>query len=147
MSWREELMMNLNSAFYLCAVFSSLAIGAQVMPSSSGSSGSASTRTVTADCPSTVPNAALDNATHPRRNEVEKQVAQSENCLKAIKRPLDAEEQKTADQIRTYTIHAHEALNADDLDGASTLSAKAQALLLKLSKQYSGEKPHVLLIN
>jgi hypothetical protein len=140
-------MMNLSSAFYLCAVFGALTIGAQVMPTSSGSNGSASTRTVSTDCLSTVPNAALDNAPHPRRNEVEKQVAQSENCLKTIKCPLDAEEQKTAAQIRTYIIHAREALNADDLDGASTLSAKAHALLLKLSKQYSGEKPHVLLIN
>jgi len=117
------------------------------MPTSSGSNGSASTRTVSSDCLSTVPNTAIDNAAHPRRDEVEKQVAQSENCLKAIKPPLDAKEQKTAAQIRTYIIHAREALNVDDLDGASSLSAKAHALLLKLSKQYSGEKPHVLLIN
>jgi hypothetical protein len=140
-------MINLNSAFYLCAVFGSLTMGAQVLPTSNGSNGSSSTRTVSSRCLSTVPSAALDNATRPRRSEVEKQVAQTENCLKAIKRSLDGEEQKTAAQIRTFIIQAREALNADDLDGASTLSAKAHALLLSLSKQYSGEKPHVLLIN
>jgi hypothetical protein len=139
--------MNLNSAFYLCAVFGSLTMGAQVMATPNGSNGSASTRTVSSGCLSTVPNAALDNATHPRRSEVERQIAQTQNCLKAIKRPLGAEEQKTAAQIRTFIIHAREALNADDLNGANTLSAKAHTLLLSLSKQYSGEKPHVLLIN
>ena len=39
------------------------------------------------------------------------------------------------------------ALNVDDLDGASTLSAKAHVLLLKLSNKYSGQKARVLLIN
>jgi|ERR1700733_1194729 len=137
-------MMNLSSAFYLCAVFATLTIGAQAMPTSSGL---ASTRTVSSDCLSTVPDAALESPHTSRRSEVEKQVAQTEKCLKAIKRPLDAEEQKTAAQIRTYIIHARDALNVDDLEGASTLSAKAHALLLSLGKQYSREKPHVLLIN
>jgi hypothetical protein len=47
--------------------------------------------------------------------------------LNAVKRPLDAEEQKTAAQIRTFITHAREALKYDDLDGASVLSAKAHA--------------------
>jgi hypothetical protein len=64
-----------------------------------------------------------------------------------MKRPLNAEEQKTAAQIRTLVTHAREALNVDDLDGASTLSVKAHVLLLKLSKKYSEEKARVLLIN
>jgi YhcG PDDEXK nuclease domain len=64
-----------------------------------------------------------------------------------MKRPLNVEEQKTAAQIRTFVTHAREALNVDDLDGASTLSAKAHVLLLKLSTKYSDEMARVLLIN
>ena len=60
---------------------------------------------------------------------------------------MNTKEQKTAAQIRTFVSHAREALNVDDLDGASILSAKAHVLLLKLSKKYSGQKARILLIN
>jgi hypothetical protein len=132
-------MRNLASGFYLCAVLGCLTVGAQVMPTSNGSNGSASSRTDSS--------AANEYATPPRRNEVERQIAETEDALKAKKRPLNAEEQKTAAQIRTFVTHAREALNVDDLDGASTLSAKAHVLLLKLNKKYSGQKARVLLIN
>jgi hypothetical protein len=147
MMWREEIMMNLTSGFYLCAVFGWLTVGAQVMPTSNGSSGSASSRTVSSDWLSTVSSAADEYATASRRIDVERQLGETEDALKSMKRPLNAEEQKTAAQIRTFVTHAREALNVDDLDGASTLSAKAHVLLLKLSKKYSGQKAGVLLIN
>ena len=136
-------MMNLTSGFYLCAVFGWLIVGAQVMPASNGSSGSASTRRMNFNLPSTFVNAALEKVTHPQQNDVEKQIAETENALKAMKPPLNAEEQKTAAQIRTWVIDARKALNADDLEGAYTLSAKARALLLNLRK-HSVEAPHVL---
>jgi hypothetical protein len=146
MMWWEELMMNLTSGFYLCAVFGSLTVGAQVMPAYNGSSGSASTRMMSFNLLSTFVNAALEKATHPQRDDVEKQIAETEHDLKAMKRPLNAEEQRTAAQIRTWVIDARKALNVDDLEGAYTLSAKARALLVNLRKR-SVETPHVLLIN
>jgi hypothetical protein len=139
--------MNLASGFYLCAVFGWLTVGAQIMPTSNGSSSSASSRTVSSDWLSTVSSAANEYATAPRRNDVERQIAETEDALKAMKRPLNAEEQKTAAQIRTDATLARKALIVDDLDGASTLSGKAHALLLTLSKEYSGQKARVLLIN
>jgi hypothetical protein len=96
--------------------------GAQVMPTSNGSSGSAASRTVSS--------AANEYVTPPRRNDVERQIAETEDALKAVKCPLNAEEQKTAAQIRTFATHAREALKVDDLDVANTLSVKAHALLL-----------------
>jgi len=76
--------------------------------------------------------------------DVGKQIYETEKVLNAMKRPLDAEEQKTAAQIRTLITHAREALKNDDLDGARVLSAKAHALLLELckeSRRNSGHKP------
>jgi hypothetical protein len=102
---------------------------------------------VNCDRPSSVQTAALQNATHSLRDDIKRQIADIENALKAMKRPLNAEEQRSAAQIHTFVIRARAALNVDDLDGASTLSAKAHALLLELSKRSSREKPHVLLIN
>ena len=91
-------------------------------------------------------NAALEKAAHPQRDDIEKQIAETENALKAMKRPLNAEEQKTAFQIRTWVIDARKALDVDDLEGAYTLSAKARVLLRNLRK-HSVETPYVLLIN
>ena len=139
-------MANLASGLYLCVVFGWLTVGAQVMPTSNGSSGSASSRTVSSDRLSTVSGAANEYST-PGRNDVERQIGETEDALKAMKRPLNAEEQKTAAQIRTFVTLARKALDVDDLDGASILSAKAHVLLLKLSNKYSGQKARVLLIN
>jgi hypothetical protein len=63
------------------------------------------------------------------------QIDGTETGLNAIKRPLSTDEQKTATLIRTYITRARDALNADDLDGANTLSTKAHQLLLELTKQ------------
>jgi guanyl-specific ribonuclease Sa len=139
-------MMNFASGFCLCAVFGWLTVGAQVMPKSDGSGGSAVCRAVSSDWLSTVSSAANEYATPPSRNDVERQIAETDHAIKAMKHPQDAEEQKTVAQIRNYVTLARKALNVDDLDGADTLSAKAHVLLLYLSKRYYEQKARVLLI-
>ena len=80
-------------------------------------------------------------AAHPDRDDVAKQIFETENALNAIQRTLDPKEQKTAAQIRSFINGASEALKYDDLDGASTMSMKARALLLELCKdRHSGQK-------
>ena len=69
------------------------------MPTCNGSCGAASARMVNSDWLSTVSD---ENAPRPDRNEVERQIDETENALSAMQRPQDAEEQKTAAQIRTY---------------------------------------------
>jgi hypothetical protein len=60
-------------------------------------------------------------------------ITDTERGLKNIGRPLSGEEQKTAVQIRQYIRQARKALNTGDVEGASTLAAKAKALLSELS--------------
>lgn len=96
------------------------------MPTCNGSCGAASSRRVSSDWLSTASDAARENAPRPDRNEVETQIDETENALNAMKRPLEAEEQKIAVQIRTYINRARKAVEYDDLDGASTLSNKAR---------------------
>jgi hypothetical protein len=81
---------------------------------------------------------AIDSATVSDRTDIEKQIDETENALNAVKSLLNAEEQKTAAQIRTYIIHACKALKYDDLDGARTLSNKAHVLLLGLRSPRQG---------
>jgi len=69
------------------------------------------------------------------RNEIGKEIDDTENAVNAIKRPLDAEEQKTVVQIRTYIVRAREALKNDDLDGARNTFTKAHLLLLELTSK------------
>jgi hypothetical protein len=95
---------------------------------------------VSSDWLSTASDAANENATFSERNDVERQIDETENALTAMKRPLEAEEQKIAVQIRTYIGRARKALEYDDLDGASTISIKARALLVELSHRHSGQK-------
>lgn len=58
----------------------------------------------------------------------------TERDLKNIKRQLNDAEQKTAAQIREFLKQARVALNAGDVDGASTLAAKAKVLLGELTQ-------------
>ena len=69
-----------------------------------------------------------------------RRIDETENALNAMKRPPEADEQKTAVQIRTYITRARKALEYDDLDGASTLTNKARALVVELSHGHSGQK-------
>jgi hypothetical protein len=78
---------------------------------------------------------ANDNSNTADRHGISTQIDTTENGLNAIKRPLSSDEQKTAALIRTYITRARDALKADDLDGATTLSRKAQQLLEELTKQ------------
>lgn len=69
------------------------------------------------------------------RQAIAKLVNDTDNGLKAIKRPLSAKEQKTAAQIRTFIQHARASLEIDDLEGARTLAVKAHLLLQELIQQ------------
>jgi hypothetical protein len=60
-------------------------------------------------------------------------ITDTERGLKNIGRALSGEEQKTAVQIRQYIRQARKALSTGDVEGASTLAAKAKALLTELS--------------
>ena len=122
--------MNLALGFHLCVLCGWLTVGAQVMPRSTVSCGAAASRSVSFDWLPAAPDPTIDKV--PSRNDIENQIDRTENALNAIKRPLDAESQKIMVQIRTFIVHAREALKYDDLDGANTLSGKALALLLKI---------------
>jgi hypothetical protein len=77
---------------------------------------------------------ANDNSNTADRHAISDLIDSTESGLNAIKRPLSADEQKTAALIRTYITRARDALKADDLDGARTLSTKAHQLLGELTK-------------
>jgi hypothetical protein len=68
------------------------------------------------------------------RQTISDQLDSTENGLNAIKRPLSSDEQKTVTLIREYITRARDLLNADDSDGANTLSSKAKQLLQELTK-------------
>lgn len=68
------------------------------------------------------------------RQQISGQIDATENGLNAIKRSLSADEQKTVTLIRQYITRARDALKADDLDGAGTMSSKAKQLLQELTK-------------
>jgi len=55
-----------------------------------------------------------------------------ERSLAGLNRKLNAQDQKTAEQIREYLKQAHEALLSGDVVGAHTLAAKAKVLLNEL---------------
>jgi len=61
-------------------------------------------------------------------------ITNTENGLNGIKRTLNAQEQETATQIRTFLTKAKQALGNEDLDGAHTLATKAKVLLDELNK-------------
>jgi hypothetical protein len=62
-------------------------------------------------------------------------IAQTEQGLAAIKRPLSQEQQTTEGEIRTFLKQAKVALDNGDSDGAHTLATKAKLLLDELTKQ------------
>ena len=64
--------------------------------------------------------------------ETEDIITTTERGLKGINRPLNDQEQKTADHIREFLKEAREALATGDVDGAHTLAAKAKVLLAEL---------------
>jgi hypothetical protein len=66
--------------------------------------------------------------------QIEEVIATTEHGLNSIGRPLDDQEQKTADHIREDIKQAKAALASGDLDGAHTLAAKAKVLLDELKK-------------
>jgi hypothetical protein len=75
-----------------------------------------------------------ESAGTPSRHDILDTIAATEKNLNEIKRPLTAQEQETATQIRTFLTKAKQALTQDDLDGAQTLSTKAKVLLEELTK-------------
>lgn len=76
-----------------------------------------------------------DTANTADRQNIAKDIDSTETGLNAIKRAFSADEQKTVTQIRTFITRARDALRADDLDGARTLSTKAKLLLQELKKE------------
>lgn len=75
-----------------------------------------------------------DNVSAAARNAISSQIDSTENGLNGIKRPLSSDEQKTVALIRSYITRARDLLKDDDLDGATTLSNKANQLLGELTK-------------
>ena len=61
-------------------------------------------------------------------------ITATERGLGGINRKLSDAEEKTAEHIREFLKQARVALSAGDMDGASTLAAKAKVLLAELSQ-------------
>jgi len=68
------------------------------------------------------------------QEETEKLIKNTESGLAGLQRPLTAQEQETAKQIRKFIEQAREALTAQDAGGAHTLAVKANLLLAELKK-------------
>lgn len=66
------------------------------------------------------------------RRQTEASIAATERGLNGINRGLNDQEQKTAEHIREFIKQAKAALASGDVDGASTLAAKAKVLLAEL---------------
>jgi hypothetical protein len=66
------------------------------------------------------------------RRQTEDSIAATEHGLNVINRSLNDQEQKTAEHIREFIKEAKAALASGDVDGASTLAAKAKVLLAEL---------------
>lgn len=77
---------------------------------------------------------ANDTSNTADRHAINEQIDATENGVNGIKRDLSSDDQKTVAQIRIYISKARDALKADDLDAARTLSNKAHQLLEQLSK-------------
>lgn len=67
-------------------------------------------------------------------DQIQKEINTTEAKLNGIRRLLTTDEQKTAAQIRAFITKAREALQANDLVGAQTLSTKAKLLLQELTQ-------------
>jgi hypothetical protein len=68
------------------------------------------------------------------QEETEKLIKNTESGLAGLQRPLTAQEQETAKQIRKFIEQARDALTAQDAGGAHTLAVKANLLLAELKK-------------
>jgi hypothetical protein len=68
------------------------------------------------------------------RQQTENSIAATERGLNNITRQFSGQEKKTAAQIREFLKQARVALGSGDVDGASTLAAKAKVLLGELSR-------------
>jgi hypothetical protein len=66
------------------------------------------------------------------RRQTQGSIAATERGLNGINRRLNDQEQKTAEHIREFIKQAKAALASGDIDGASTLAAKAKVLLTEL---------------
>jgi hypothetical protein len=69
-----------------------------------------------------------------QKQQTSDSIAATERGLNGITRGLNDQEQKTAAQIREWLKQARKALDSGDVDGASTLAAKAKALLTELNQ-------------
>jgi ribosomal protein S20 len=68
------------------------------------------------------------------RQQTEDSIAAIERGLNGINRNLSEPEQKTAAHIREFVKQARAALASGDVEGAHTLTAKAQVLLAELTR-------------
>lgn len=68
------------------------------------------------------------------RQKTEASIYSTERGLNSINRGLNDQEQKTAEHIREFIKQAKAALATGDVDGASTLAAKARVLLTELQR-------------
>lgn len=68
------------------------------------------------------------------RQQTSDSIAATERGLTGVTRTLSDQEQKTAAQIREFLKQARDALVTGDVDGASTLAAKAKVLLSELTQ-------------
>jgi hypothetical protein len=76
-----------------------------------------------------------DSATGEKsKHETSDLIAETQQGLAAIKRPLSEDEKATSTQIRNYLNQAELALQNGDNDGARTLATKAKLLLDELAK-------------
>jgi outer membrane biosynthesis protein TonB len=66
------------------------------------------------------------------RRQTESSLTDTEKGLNGLNRQLNDQEKKTADHIREFIKQARAALASGDVDGASTLAAKAKVLLAEL---------------
>jgi hypothetical protein len=68
------------------------------------------------------------------RYQTENSINEIERVLNNLNRQLGDQEQATAAHIREFIKQAREALKSGDVDGASTLTAKAKVLLQELTR-------------
>jgi hypothetical protein len=68
------------------------------------------------------------------RLKTEASIYSTERGLNSVNRRLNDQEQKTAEHIREFIKQAKAALASGDVDGASTLAAKARVLLTELQR-------------
>lgn len=76
---------------------------------------------------------ASDNSVQ-RHKEVLQLIESTDQGVNNLKRSLNSKEKETVTQIRVFLKQAKEALNSEDIDGATNLANKAKVLLDELTK-------------